>query len=85
MRTKYEAFMKAEYNVEAAVGNVGNPSARIKELDVANTYNFMLYMSHFIPHLEQLETIRNIGDVTEMSMLEMLHLMPGTESLQSAE
>jgi adenosylmethionine-8-amino-7-oxononanoate aminotransferase len=45
----------------------------------------MLYLSHYLPHLEQLETVRNIGDVTEMSMLEMLHLMPGTESLQSSE
>lgn len=77
--------MKAEYNVESAVGNVGHASARIKELEVANSYNFMLYLAHYLPHLEQLETLRNIGDVTEMSMLEMLHLMPGTDSLQASE
>lgn len=77
--------MKAEYNVESAVNNVGNPSQRIKELEVANTYNFMLYLSHYAGHLEQLETMRNIGDLNEMSMLEMLKLMPGTESLQSSQ
>lgn len=76
--------MKAEYGVESAVNNVGHPSQRIKELEVANTYNFMLYLSHYMGHLEQIETIRNIGDINEMSMLEMLHLMPGTEALQSS-
>lgn len=77
--------MKAEYNVENAVGHVGIQSERIRQLEVANTYNFMLYLSHYAGHLEQLETIRNIGDLQEMSMVEMLHLMPGTEALQAAK
>ena len=67
--------MKAEYNVESAVGQVGHQSEKIKALEVANTYNFMLYLSHYIGHLEQLETMRNIGDIQEMSMLEMMHLI----------
>ena len=83
IKAKYEAFMKAEYNVEGAVGQVGHQSEGIKKLEVANTYNFMLYLSHYAGHLEQLETMRNIGDIQEMSMLEMLHLMPGTETLGS--
>jgi hypothetical protein len=55
--------MKAEYNVEAAVGKVGHMTDKMKELEVANTYNFMLYLSHYTGHLEQLETMRNIGDL----------------------
>ena len=81
IHVKSDAFMKAEYNVEAAVGQLGHQSESIKKLEVANTYNFMLYLSHYAGHLEQLETMRNIGDIQEMSMLEMLHLMPGTETL----
>jgi ATP synthase D chain, mitochondrial (ATP5H) len=83
IKAKYDAFMKAEYNVESAVGQVGHQSERIKALEVANTYNFMLYLSHYAGHLEQLETMRNIGDIQEMSMLEMMHLMPGTDTLSS--
>jgi hypothetical protein len=81
IKAKYDAFMKAEYNVESAVGQVGHQSEGIKKLEIANTYNFMLYLSHYAGHLEQLETMRNIGDIQEMSMLEMVHLMPGVDTL----
>ena len=54
-------------------------------MEVANTYNYMLYLSHFVAHLEQMETVRNVGDIQEMSMLEMLHLMPGMPALQASE
>jgi hypothetical protein len=63
IKAKYEAFMKADYNVESAVGQVGHQSEGIKKLEIANTYNFMLYLAHYAGHLEQLETMRNIGDV----------------------
>ena len=53
----------------------------MKQLEVANTYNFALYLAHYTGHLEQIETVRNIGDINEMSMMEMTHLMPGIESL----
>lgn len=81
IKAKYEAFMKAEFNVDSAVGKVGHQSEGIKKLEVANTYNFMLYLSHYSGHLEQLETMRNIGEIQEMSVLEMLHLSPGIETL----
>ena len=45
----------------------------------------MLYLSHFVAHLEQLETVRNVGDLQEMSMLEMLHLSPGLPTLQASQ
>ena len=63
IKDKYESFMKAEYNVEAAVNQLGVQSERIRQLEVANTYNFMLYFAHYMGHLEQLETMRNIGDI----------------------
>ena len=85
IKAKYDAFMKAEYNVESAVSQVGHQTDKMKQLEVANTYNFMLYLTHYAGHLEQLETMRNIGDLQEISMLEMLHLMPGVETQQAAE
>ncbi len=75
--------MKAEYSVESAVAQVGGQTEKMQQLDAANTYNFALYLSHYMGHLNQLETVRNIGDLNEMSMLEMLHLMPGADSLAS--
>ena len=62
--------MKAEYQVEPAVGMLGSQSEVMKQLDVVNTYNFMLYLSHYLSHLDQLETVRNIGDINEMSEME---------------
>jgi hypothetical protein len=52
----------------------------MKQLEVINTYNYMLYLSHYLPHLEQLETMRNGGDINDMSMLELMHLSPGTDT-----
>ena len=83
IKHKYEAFMKAEYSVESAVSQIGTHTEKMQQLEVANTYNFALYVSHYIAHLEQIETVRNIGDMDQMSMLEMLHLMPGTDALAS--
>lgn len=59
----YERFMKSEYKLEAAVSFVGTQSEKIKRLEVANTYNFILYMCHYDTHLDQIETLRNIGDI----------------------
>lgn len=79
IRAKYDGFMAAEYNVESALSNLGQVSEKIKQLEIANTYNSYLYRAHYLPHLEQLETLRNIGDVTEMSNLEWTALMPGMD------
>ena len=53
----------------------------MKQLEVANSYNYALYLAHYTGHLEQIETVRNAGDINEMSMLEMVHLMPGMDAL----
>ena len=75
--------MKAEYSVESAVSQIGGQTEKMQQLEAANTYNFALYLSHYMGHLDQLETVRNIGDLNEMSMMEMLHLMPGADALAS--
>lgn len=52
IRVKYEAFMKAEYSVESAVSQIGVVTDKMQQLEVANTYNFALYLSHYIAHLD---------------------------------
>lgn len=71
IKAKYDAFMKAEYSVESAVSLIGNRTEKMRALEAANEYNYMLYFVHFIAHLDQLETLRNIGDIMEISNLEM--------------
>lgn len=75
--------MKAEYSVDSAVSQIGNRTEKMKQLEVANEYNFMLYFTHYMQHLDQLETVRNIGDINEVSNLEMLALNPGLDTLNS--
>lgn len=77
--------MKAEYGVDSAVNQVGHQTEMMKQLEVANEYNYALYLAHYLGHLEQIETVRNIGDVEQLSMLEMVHLCPGVETLQASE
>lgn len=77
--------MKQEYSVDSALGHLSTHSDKIKQLEVANTYNFMLYMVHYTSHLEQLETLKNVGDLQEMSAIESMELMPGIETLQASE
>ena len=51
IKSKYDAFVKADYAVDAAVSQVGHQSDKFKQLEVANTYNFMLYLVHYAGHL----------------------------------
>ena len=64
IHTKYDKFMESQYAVDSAVSRIGVPSDKIKALDTALQYNFMLYFVHYTEHLIQLETMHNIGDVT---------------------
>ena len=77
----YDDFMKQEYNVEAAASLIGTRSDKMKELEFINTYNYKLWLVHYMVHLKQIETLRNIGDVEELSTLEWLHLNSGVESV----
>ena len=64
IHAKYEKFLASEYNVDSAVGRLGAASEKIKALDIALQYNYMLHYSHYFEHLVTLETLTNIGDVT---------------------
>ena len=79
IHAKYDRFMESEYQVDSAVGRVGVASEKIRALDTALQYNFMLYFVHWTEHLSTLETINNIGDVQAMSMLEFVSLNKGYE------
>ena len=85
IKDMYDQFMESEYNVEAAVQQVNHESEKIKQLEIASTYNFTLYFIKFIEHLHFIETLRNIGDIAEMSNMEMLSLNQGIEMLHSTE
>ena len=55
----------------------------MKQLDIINTYNYTLYLAHYIPHLEQLETMRNLGEITDMSLLEVSHYLAPEVEMES--
>ena len=77
IKAKYEAFMKAEYNVDAAVSSVGGKTESMKQLDIAMKYNSAIWMAHYMEHLETLETVRNMGPIQNMSVMEVASLCPG--------
>lgn len=85
IHAKYDKFMESEYSIESAVSRVGVSQEKIKALDTALQYNFMLYFVHYVCHLDQLETMHNIGDLDKISMLEMTKLWPGLETLEMCE
>ena len=78
IKAKYEQFMKAEFNVDGAIGHVGVRPESFKSLDVAITYNEMLWAKHHEMHLTQLETMHNVGDISKMSFGEAMKYIPST-------
>jgi len=82
---KYNEFMTAEYNVEEAAAKTAQNNTKLQNLEYANTYNFVLWLVHYMLHINQIESMRNIGDVTMLSHAELLHYMPGIEPLNSME
>ena len=85
IRAKYDQFMEAEYNVDSAVGRLGARSEAMKNLDVAMHYNYSLWMTHYMMHLEQIETLHNIGDVTQLGRQEMIELHPHADAYNSQQ
>lgn len=85
IKGKYDDFMESEYQVDSAVGRIGVASEKMKALDTAMQYNFMLYFVQWQAHLVTLETMHNIGDVNQMSILERLSLEPEHETLDQSE
>ena len=74
--------MASEYSVDSAVGRLGAASEKIKALDIALQYNFMLHYSHYFEHLVTMETLANVGDVTQMSTLEFAKYHPYVDTLE---
>tara|TARA_B110000503_G_C7007982_1_gene354438 strand:+ start:416 stop:589 length:174 start_codon:yes stop_codon:yes gene_type:complete len=48
----------------------------MKQLDVAMNYNYQLWLTHYLLHLNQIETMHNIGDVTQLGGQELNELIP---------
>ena len=57
----------------------------MKNLDIAMTYNYQLWMVHYMMHLEQIETLNNIGDPTELGRQEMIELYPQTTAYNAMQ
>ena len=84
IREKYDEFMEAEYQIDGAVARCGGRSELMKQLDAPMQYNYQLWLSHYLMHLEQIETLHNIGDPTQLGMLEMAELLPGVDTYASS-
>ena len=85
IKAKYDEFMETEYHVDGAVSKCGVRSEAMKALDVAMHYNYHLWMTHYLNHLDQIETLHNIGDVTQLSKVEMLELFPAVARYNSCQ
>ena len=85
IKAKYDAFMKTEYAVEEAAGRVQTHTPKLDKLEIAVTYNYFLWLSHYVGHINQISTVRQIGDMSEISIYEMLQYSPGFTSVAQAE
>ena len=72
--------MKAEFEVGGAVAKCGVRSEAMKALDTAMLYNYELWLTHYMMHLDQIETLHNIGDPTKLSRMEMHELCPSVDA-----
>lgn len=48
-------------------------------------YNYQLWMTHYMLHLNQIETLHNIGDPTELGMQEMTELNPEVDVYNASQ
>ena len=72
IKAKYEKFMDTEYGVQGAVARCGNTTEKMQALDVAMQWNYSLYLTHYLDHLNQMETMRNAGEISSMSNFEVM-------------
>lgn len=61
----------------------GSRSEQMKSLDGPLHYNYELWLTHYMMHLNTVETLHNIGDPTELSVMEMNELMHGADQFSS--
>uniref|UniRef100_A0A7S3NAG0 Uncharacterized protein n=1 Tax=Euplotes harpa TaxID=151035 RepID=A0A7S3NAG0_9SPIT len=76
LKAKYEHFMNSEYDVEDAASRVESRTEKLESLDIAITYNYSLWLTHYIEHITFMEGMRNLGDITDMSEKEVARLGP---------
>lgn len=76
IHAKYDEFMAAEYQIDGAVSKCGYRSELMKQLDAPMQYNYYLWMTHYLHHLNTVETLHNIGDPTQLGQMEMRELNP---------
>jgi hypothetical protein len=85
IQQKYEEFFATDFQVDGAVSRCGHRSELMKKLDVSMTYNYHLWLVHYLSHLDSIETLNNIGDPTMLSVQEMTELMPEIDQLNAAQ
>lgn len=85
VKARYEKFMATEYGVDAAVSRCGTLTEKMAALDVAMQWNYTLYLTHYMEHLDQLETMRNAGDLMTMSNYEVAKLVPSAERYTNSQ
>ena len=71
--------------VDGAVAKCGVRSETMKNLDVSMHYNYELWLTHYLFHLDQIETMTNIGDVTAISNMELSDLVPEGEAYTAGQ
>ena len=84
IKDKYEAFQNSTYDVKDAVNRVDTKTQALSNLDVAVTYNYAVWMSNYIGHVQWSETINNIGEFTDLSQAEVAKLNPELDALHAA-
>jgi hypothetical protein len=57
----------------------------MKSLDVSMHYNYELWLTHYLFHLDQIETMTNLGDVTAISNMELSDLVPEGEAYTAGQ
>ena len=77
--------METTYDVTDAVSRVDAPNDKLKSLDVAVTYNYTVWMTHYLGHLQFLETLNAVGDPTDLSQGEALKYCDGLDVLHQQE
>lgn len=82
---KYEEFFATPFQVDGAVSRCGHRSELMKKLDVTMTYNYHLWLVHYMTHLDSIETLHNIGDPTQLSVQEMTELMPEIDQYNASQ
>lgn len=76
IKAKYEKFMHSEYDVSDGASRVNTKTDKLSALDVAVTYNYAVWMCHYLEHMTFMEGLTNLGDINDMSTKEITRHSP---------